>query len=312
MDERLIQWHMGFTAAVDLELEENREDLEYAKEYSLNSRPLQADLLVIRKNRGKPVANEIGRLFRGHNIMEYKSPRDELDVDAFYKAGAYAALYKSYGKCSDERKADDITVSLVRHARPEGLFEYFSGRGVKVSRPYKGIYYIEGCVLFPTQVIVGKELDRKAHVWLRALSGGLGREEIKELLEKAEGLGKKQERELAGSVLEVSLRANWEMIQELRGDEDMCQALMEIMEPEISKIRQEIREKTREADAREFEKIREADAREFEKIREKEARKLISCAVESFRDMGIGDERIRETIMKNYRLTEKEAAEYLG
>ena len=293
MDERLIQWHMGFTAAVDLELEENREDLEYAKEYSLNSRPLQADLLVIRKDRGKPVANEIGRLFRGHNIMEYKSPRDELDVDAFYKAGAYAALYKSYGKCSDERKADDITVSLVRHARPEGLFEYFSGRGVKVSRPYKGIYYIEGCVLFPTQVIVGKELDRKAHVWLRALSGGLCREEIKELLEKAEGLGKKQERELAGSVLEVSLRANWEMIQELRGDEDMCQALMEIMEPEISKIR-------------------EADAREFEKIREEEARKLISCAVESFRDMGIGDERIREAIMKNYRLTEKEAAEYLG
>ena len=293
MDERLIQWHMGFTAAVDLELEENREDLEYAKEYSLNSRPLQADLLVIRKNRGKPVANEIGRLFRGHNIMEYKSPRDELDVDAFYKAGAYAALYKSYGKCSDERKADDITVSLVRHARPEGLFEYFSGRGVKVSRPYKGIYYIEGCVLFPTQVIVGKELDRKAHVWLRALSGGLCREEIKELLEKAEELGKKQERELAGSVLEVSLRANWEMIQELRGDEDMCQALMEIMEPEISKIR-------------------EADAREFEKIREEEARKLISCAVESFRDMGIGEDRIREAIMKNYRLTEKEAAEYLG
>ena len=293
MDERLIQWHMGFTAAVDLELEENREDLEYAKEYSLNSRPLQADLLVIRKDRGKPVANEIGRLFRGHNIMEYKSPRDELDVDAFYKAGAYAALYKSYGKCSDERKADDITVSLVRHARPEGLFEYFSGRGVKVSRPYKGIYYIEGCVLFPTQVIVGKELDRKAHVWLRALSGGLCREEIKELLEKAEELGKKQERELAGSVLEVSLRANWEMIQELRGDEDMCQALMEIMEPEISKIR-------------------EADAREFEKIREEEARKLISCAVESFRDMGIGEDRIREAIMKNYRLTEKEAAEYLG
>ena len=105
-------------------------------------------------------------------------------------------------------------------------------------------------------------------------------------------------------MLEVSLRANWEIIQELRGNEDMCQALMEIMEPEISKIR--------EADAREFEKIREADAREFEKIREGEARKLISCAVESFREMGIGDDRIREAIMKNYRLTEKEAAEYLG
>ena len=42
--------------------------------------------------------------------MEYKSPKDHLDIDAFYKALAYAGLYKAYGKAADERKEDDVTV----------------------------------------------------------------------------------------------------------------------------------------------------------------------------------------------------------
>ena len=46
----------------------------------------------------------------------------------------------------------------------------------------------------------------------------------------------KLERELADAVLEVSVRANQEIVEELKGDESMCQALLEIMEPEINKI----------------------------------------------------------------------------
>ena len=44
------------------------------------------------------------------------------------------------------------------------------------------------------------------------------------------------DRELADSVLEVSVRANMRVVEELRGDENMCQALLEIMEPEIKGI----------------------------------------------------------------------------
>ncbi len=76
-----------------LELAENREDLVYEKEYNLNTKPLEIDLLVIKKGKDVRIVNEIGRLFRGHNIMEYKSPKDELNIDTFYKAGAYAGLY---------------------------------------------------------------------------------------------------------------------------------------------------------------------------------------------------------------------------
>ena len=76
-----------------LELAENREDLVYEKEYNLNTKPLEIDLLVIKKGKDVRIVNEIGRSFRGHNIMEYKSPKDELNIDTFYKAGAYAGLY---------------------------------------------------------------------------------------------------------------------------------------------------------------------------------------------------------------------------
>lgn len=47
---------------------------------------------------------------------------------------------------------------------------------------------------------------------------------------------KKEEKEFADAVLQVVAKANWQVIEELRGDESMCQALLELMEPEINKI----------------------------------------------------------------------------
>ena len=96
-----IQWHPGFVAAMNLEFSKDRQGLIFEKEYNLNTKPLEIDLLVIKKDTSVRIGNEIGVMFRGHNIMEYKSPEDALDIDAFYKAGAYASLYKSYGERVD-------------------------------------------------------------------------------------------------------------------------------------------------------------------------------------------------------------------
>ena len=236
MNEIKIQWHPGFVAAINLELAENRDDLIYEKEYNLNTKPLEIDLLVIKKDKDVQISNEIGRMFKGHNILEYRSPEDRMDIDSFYKAGAYASLYKAYGETVDERKAEDITVSLVREAKPDGLFRYFREHKVEVSNPYPGIYYVLDGVLFFTQVIVTRELNGKNHGWLKSLSDKLKKEEMEALLKRARSLSGKLERELADAVLEVSVKANREIVEELKGDEAMCQALLEIMEPEINKI----------------------------------------------------------------------------
>ena len=282
MEEIKIQWHPGFVAAMVLEFGENRKDLIYEKEYNLNTKPLEIDLLVIKKDSDVQIVNEIGKLFRGHNIVEYKSPEDHMDVDDFYKAAAYGCLYKASGQYVDERNADDITVTMIRHAKPEGLFRSFEEHHVKMTNPYAGIYYILDTVLFPTQIIVGKELNRKSHTWLSALSDKMQKQEMKELLERIGSLTQKFDRELADSVLEVSVRANKQVIEELRGDDSMCQALLEIMEPEIEKIKRDEAQKGH-----------------------------IYGAISMCRDLGLSDDVILKRLQEKYHLSWKEAEKYL-
>ena len=49
MEKTLIQWQPAFVAAMELELSENRKELYFEAEYNLNTKPLEVDLLVIKK-----------------------------------------------------------------------------------------------------------------------------------------------------------------------------------------------------------------------------------------------------------------------
>ena len=277
MKDTDIQWHPGFIGAMNLELKKNRDDLLFEKEHNLNTRPLEIDLLVIKKQAGVQVDNEIGRIFRGHNILEYKSPRDELDIDVFYKASAYASLYKSYGKTLDSIKADDVTVSLVREAKPYGLFRYFKEHDYLVSYPYHGIYYIEGNVLFPTQIVVTKELNWAEHIWLSSLSDKLEKQNLLELLEEIERLQEKEEQEFAKSVLEVGLEANKQIVKKLIGDDSMSEELLEILKP----------------------------------IVEPQMKKDIRIMIDTLRELGFQDSKIKMIIVEKYELSEEKADIFL-
>lgn len=47
--QRKIQWHPAFCAAAEIELYQNRKELEFKKEYNLSQKPLQIDLLIVEK-----------------------------------------------------------------------------------------------------------------------------------------------------------------------------------------------------------------------------------------------------------------------
>lgn len=281
MKETKIQWHSAFVSAMNLDLGSDRDDLIFEKEYNLNTKPLEIDLLVIKKADSVQIASEIGKLFKGHNIMEYKSPEDHLDIDTFYKTLAYACLYKSYGKTVDAIKAEDITISILREVKPLELFRYLEGHGCKVTKAYGGIYYVEGKTWFPTQIVVTGELDQDAHIWLKGLSGNLEKGDIQKMMAERNHMTEKADRELADSVLEVSISANRQIVEELIGDESMYEALMEIMEP---RIKQKIVE---------------------------ERKKGIQITVKSLKDFGVGEEDIKKVIIKNYGISEGDVKEYL-
>ena len=288
---------------MNLELKEFRDNLIFQKEYNLNTKPLEIDLLIIKKQTAVPISNDIGQFFRGHNILEFKSPEDHFNVDVLYKSEAYAALYKSYGHTVDAVKADDITVSIFREAKPKKLFKHLEKQGNRIFSCHNGIYYIQGpAAWFPTQIIVTKELGQRAHSWLRGLSCSLDQEDLLILLESARRMTEKFDIELADSVLNVSIGANRNVIQKLIGDEYMFEALMEIMEP---KIIETMKPKIIEAMGPKMEEVREAGLREG--LREGR----ILGTVETLRNIQYSDADIKLTIIRQYGLTDTEADEYL-
>ena len=206
-DSTLIQWHPGFVAAMFLELRDNDKDLEHKSEYELNTKPIKMDLLVIKKRKKAVIKNNIGKIFRTHNILEYKSPGAALNIDTFSKVMGYAYLYKSRGERVNAIPMNEITVSLVRKEKPVGLIKSWKDEGYAVHMEYPGIYYVRKDGAFPTQLIVTKELVENDHLWLQSLEKGGDAQLFYRLQEARADLVTQGEIEAFYSVLDVAWAA---------------------------------------------------------------------------------------------------------
>ena len=231
--DKKVQWHPAFYGAMHLELKENKEELEFTEELILNTLPLRVDMLVVKKKIPCEIQNEIGRMFRKHNLVEYKSPDDTLNYGVFIKGIAYAYLYKTREQHVDEIPLDEITLTFVRERKPVKLFKKLKEQKFIIEEKWKGIYYIIKEGELHIQIVVTKELSRKSHIWLNSLSSNMHEEYITELISTTRLLEYNDERKHADSLWEVVARVNIETIKKVRKDDFMCKALAEIMKPEL-------------------------------------------------------------------------------
>lgn len=87
---------------------------------------------------------------------------------------------------------------------------------------------------FAVQIIVTQELPQESQHWITLLHGDLSREEAKRAIQQANQLSDKAEKEYADSVLQVVLSENREIFDLVKKEErEMCEALRELMAPEI-------------------------------------------------------------------------------
>ena len=269
MDEgRKIQWHPAFCCAVRLELKESKKELSFENEHNLNSKPIQIDLLVIKKSEDVVINNEIGRFFKGHNVLEYKSPEDALGVDEYYKSLAYACLYKSAGSFADAIQAEDITISLVRSRKPERLFQFFKEKKYEITNPYKGIYYVKKEGLFDTQVIVSKELNYTEHIWIKSLQENLSQKEIRTLVSSIQELKEVEDKRNAEAVMNVVLEVNKKGFGKVKEEEAVASALRELMAPEIEKAVEEALQRAAQENKK---TVQETEQKTEQKIQEQTA-----------------------------------------
>ena len=77
---------------------------------------------------GGRINNAIAYFFERHNLIELKNPRENLNIDVFWKGISYAAQYKSrgYDDTTNEygvniRQMSDITLTFLRVTKPEKL-----------------------------------------------------------------------------------------------------------------------------------------------------------------------------------------------
>ena len=229
------QWHGPYFGSMRLELKESGEGCEYDGEYILNTKALQIDMLARTKGEITWVLDEITQGFRRHNIIEFKSPDDALDLDVFYKTLGYGCLYKAQGSHVNAICRTDIAVTFIRERKPEKLLQELAELYDVVERA-PGIYMLQGeGLLFAVQILVLREMTWEKHIWVTALQRQITREHARLLLLEMRKLEKVQEREWADSVLQLAIANNKEIFERLKGDEFMCQALRELMAEEIDK-----------------------------------------------------------------------------
>ena len=205
-------------------------------EYNLSKQPIRMDLLIVKNNNnGKAVKikNEIGYIMKTYNIIEYKSPADVLTIDDFVKTLAYAYMYKGCAKRVNYIPLEDMTVSIFSNAFPRRMFEELKKKGLMIEEMYPGIYYVTGELLIPVQIVVISRLKAEKHSSLRVLSDKADKKDVERFLEEAGKMTAQVDKANVDAILQASVTANFDLYEEIRSENDMCDALRLLMKEEI-------------------------------------------------------------------------------
>lgn len=224
----LLQWHPAFYADIQIEFTNDKDNLLFENEHQLSTKPMEIDVVIIKKSTDIPLRTNIGRIFRKYNIIEYKSPKDYLSIDDFYKVYGYACFYKVDSGSINSIAIEDMTITLVCHTCPRKLMEYLQTvENYRIETADEGIYYIKGD-RFPIQIIVIRELSPDKNLWLSSLTDHLeDRDLTRRLLADYQV---NQKNPLYRSVMNTIVRSNRSYFEEVK---NMCEALEELMKDEL-------------------------------------------------------------------------------
>ena len=165
-----IKYHSGFVSGLEILLWKYREQVRIEPEKWLSTEGIRMDVLILKKDPAVVIDSDICRIFRGHNILEYKRPDDKLNIDVFSKVMAYVYLYKSQGIPVDNIRFEDISATIYRYAYPRDIFGQFKKYGAIIENEYPGVYYIKRIAPFPIQILVGRQLDPEEYSMFRVLT----------------------------------------------------------------------------------------------------------------------------------------------
>lgn len=158
-----------FCDALKIELDTANINTGYNPNDCMYLQPVAAFLLAIIKSPDVQIQNAIGKIFRGHNIIDYTYFDKKLDTDHLYKTIAYTSLYKASGFENNCIKADDVTITIISRDMPQQLFDSLKESSITIEESGKGTYQIKNMMPFSIQVIVRSKIGETEQKWLKSL-----------------------------------------------------------------------------------------------------------------------------------------------
>ena len=233
------QWHPAFCSAMELSFREDRSQLNFETEHNLSRKPLAVDLLIVRKDDPGELHDPIGMIFARNNLIEYKSPDDAMTIDTLYKVIGYGCLFKSMSPAVNSIPSNEITLTLIRSRCPHRMIEELKKEKIFCIQKCPGIYYLTGRIPFRTQLVITRQLKGRNHMWLRFLDNNLGADDAKQFISAVQSVrtnsdAASPDARNADALAQVVISQNpaiFELIK--KEDPMMCDALKELMKPEI-------------------------------------------------------------------------------
>ncbi|MBQ9438173.1 MAG: hypothetical protein IJU50_07550 [Lachnospiraceae bacterium] len=218
-------WHSWFYILLNIALHRFRKDnVKVLREVVLGAMPPRADFVVVEEDDVIDLGLAVFSFFRKYNILEFKSPDDELSESVLWKAVGYTGFFISHYKAP----AKAITLTLIRGAKPVKLFKKLGGC-VKADA-VKGIYHIGNWkVDFPIQVVVTAELEGKEYAAFRTISKKPSLDDIQLIMGTAEKEADPEMKALLREFLEMLSRLDSEALEEAkRREPDMARTWRDI------------------------------------------------------------------------------------
>lgn len=172
---RRVNWHEAAACAIEIELRDYADLLQFFTEYILGKNSYRIDLLVIRKLSAFVIPKNIARIFRTYNLFELKGIHSSLTADAYYKAIGYAGLLINQLNSAGQEQytALDVSITFLTFRYPRKLLKHLTDeRHLTVEKSSTGIYHIS-TETFDIQIIVIPELPTKDNLYLRCLTDNL-------------------------------------------------------------------------------------------------------------------------------------------
>lgn len=273
----VLQWHPAFFAGIQIEFEEEKDNLTFENEHQLSKKPMEIDVLIIKKDKDIPIKKNIGRIFRKYNIIEYKSPDDYLSIDDFYKVLGYAYFYKADTERVDEIKIEDLTVTFICYKYPRKLIRHLEEKHKdKVEEYENGIYAVKGENI-SIQIVLTSKLSEKRNLWLKCLGNPLRNSKTAEKLTQI--YKGKRKNSLYEAVMDMIIQTNKRKFME---ETSMCQALEELFDEIMGeKLKEKVEEQVKERVEEQVREKVEAQVKERVEEQVREQVEISKCIVKA-------------------------------